>query len=56
MKKCVVIYTEGETDEEFYNRVLDIIKLKLPDKRFQVDAIEKKLYKGYCQISKKVSQ
>ena len=25
MKKCVVIYTEGETDDEFYKKVLNII-------------------------------
>ena len=28
MKKCVVIYTEGETDDEFYKKVLYTIKSK----------------------------
>lgn len=30
MKKCIVIYTEGETDDEFYKKVLSTIKRKLP--------------------------
>ena len=27
-KKCIVIYTEGETEEEFYNLILDKTKEK----------------------------
>lgn len=54
MKKCVVIYTEGETDEEFYNMVLDTIKLKLPDKKFNADVIEKSCIKGIAKFQKKL--
>ena len=34
MKKCVVIYTEGETDDEFYKKVLSFIKNKIPGNKF----------------------
>ena len=30
MKKCIVIYTEGETDDEFYKKVLSSIKNSKP--------------------------
>lgn len=43
MKKCVIIYTEGETDDEFYKKVLSTIKSKIPGNRFKVDIL-----KSFC--------
>ena len=40
MKKCIVIYTEGETDDEFYKKVLSSIKNKIPGNRFKVDVLK----------------
>lgn len=54
MKKCVVIYTEGETDYEFYNKVLNTIKNKIPDKIFKVDVLEKSCITGIGKFQKKL--
>ena len=54
MKKCVVIYTEGETDEEFYNMVLETIKEKMPMRKFQVDVLKKSCITGIAKFQKKV--
>lgn len=40
MKKCVVIYTEGETDDEFYKKVLRCIKDKIVGNKFEVDVLK----------------
>lgn len=53
-KKCVVIYTEGETDEEFYDKVLDTIKSKIPSNKFKVDILKKSCIKGIAKFQKKV--
>lgn len=54
MKKCVVIYTEGETDEEFYDKVLSKIKDKLPEKRFKVDVLKKNCIMGIAKFQNKL--
>ena len=54
MKKCVVIYTEGETDQEFYDSVLNTIKNKIPNKKFKVDEIKKSCIKGIAKFQKKL--
>ena len=54
MKKCIVIYTEGETDEEFYDKVLCTIKSKIPDNRFKIDALKKSCIKGIAKFQKKI--
>ena len=54
MKKCVVIYTEGETDEKFYDKVLNTIKNKIPDKIFKVDALKKSCITGIAKFQKKL--
>ena len=54
MKKCIVIYTEGETDEEFYDSVLSTIRNKLPDKKFKVDILKKNCITGIAKFQKKL--
>lgn len=54
MKKCVVIYTEGETDYEFYNKVLNSIKNKIPNKIFKVDVLKKVCITGIAKFQKKL--
>ena len=41
-KKCIVIYTEGETEEEFYNLILDKTKEKYKIRKINADLITKK--------------
>lgn len=53
-KKCVVIYVEGETDEEFYNKVKEHIRNKIPSKRFDVDALKVECVKGIGNFSTKL--
>ena len=40
-KTIVCLYTEGETDKVFYDRLLDFIKTKSSNNRFVVDEIKK---------------
>lgn len=40
-KTIVCIYTEGETDKIFYDRILDFIKTKSSNKKFIVEEIKK---------------
>ena len=40
-KSIVCIYTEGETDKVFYDKLLDYIKSKSINKQFIVDEIKK---------------
>lgn len=54
MKKCIVIYTEGEADEEFYDKVLNCIKNKIPDKIFKVDVLKKSCITGIAKFQKKL--
>lgn len=54
IKRCIAIYTEGETDEEFYNKILDNLRDKIPNKRFNVEAIEKTCIRGIGNFSKKL--
>lgn len=54
MKKCMVIYTEGETDEEFYNKVLNNIKNKISDKKFKVDVLKRFCITGIAKFQKKL--
>ncbi|MDD2377579.1 MAG: hypothetical protein PHE05_01950 [Bacilli bacterium] len=53
-KKCVTIYVEGQTDEEFYNRFKNIIKTKIPDKKFKVDVLKVVCIKGIGKFSGKL--
>lgn len=53
-KKCVVIFTEGETEEEFYNCLLEKIKKKNNIQRFKIDKIEKRCLKGIAKFDKKL--
>ena len=54
MKKCIVIFTEGETDEEFYDSALNVIKNKIPDKKFKVDVLKKICITGIAKFQKKL--
>jgi len=53
-KKCIVIYTEGETEEEFYNLILDKTKEKYKIRKFNADLITKKCIKGICKFENKL--
>lgn len=53
-KRCVVIYTEGETECEFYDILLEEIKNKFGLKKFNVDKIVKKCLKGITKFDKKL--
>lgn len=53
-KTIVCIYTEGATDEVFYNRLLEFIKLKSESKRFIVDEIKKSNIQGIGNFSSKL--
>lgn len=54
VKRCVVIYVEGETDEEFYNKIKEHIKNKIPSKRFSVNALKVECIKGIGNFSTKL--
>ena len=54
MKKCIVIYTEGETDEEFYDKVLNTIKNKIPCKKFKTEILKKSCITGIAKFQKKL--
>lgn len=43
MNKCIVLFVEGDTEVEFYKKVVSDAKLLLPNKRFEVQ-IE------YCNV------
>lgn len=53
-KKCIVIYTEGETECEFYDFLLGSIKNKYSIKKFAADKISKKCMKGITKFDKKL--
>lgn len=50
----MVIYTEGETDDEFYKKVLSSIKNKIPEKKFKVDALESSCITGISKFQNKL--
>lgn len=53
-RKCVVIYTEGETDYEFYDLVLEKLKEKYNISKFSADKIIKQCLKGITKFDKKL--
>ena len=53
-KRCIIIYTEGETEEEFYDLVLEKIKEEYGADKFNVNKIIKKCLKGICKFDKKL--
>lgn len=53
-KKCIVIYTEGETECEFYDKLLDELKRINQIDRFNVDKIIKQCLKGITKFDKKL--
>ena len=54
MKKCIVIYTEGETDAEFYNKVLSTIKNKIPGNKFKINVLKTFCITGIGKFQKKL--
>lgn len=53
-KKCLVIYTEGETECEFYDLLLNQIKINYNIEKFYVDKIVKQCLKGISKFDKKL--
>ncbi len=53
-KKCVIIFTEGETEIEFYDLLIEKIKKNKNIKKFNVDKIIKKTLKGISKFDKKL--
>jgi hypothetical protein len=54
MGKVIVMFTEGETDEEFYKAIINNIRGKISSKRFDVDAIEYKCIRGISKFGSKL--
>lgn len=53
-KKCVVIYTEGETECEFYDKLLEELKKINKVDKFNADKIVKQCLKGITKFDKKL--
>lgn len=53
-KKCVIIFTEGETEIEFYDLLIEKIKKNKNIEKFNVDKIIKKTLKGISKFDKKL--
>ena len=53
-KTCIIIFTEGETEEEFYNLLLEEIKRKNNIHKFSVDKLERRCLKGISKFDKKL--
>ena len=53
-KKRVVLYVEGQTDEEFYNKLKENIKKKIPMKKFKVDGLDVFCVRGIANFSNKL--
>lgn len=53
-KKCIVVYTEGETECEFYDKLLEELKRINQINRFNVDKIIKQCLKGITKFDKKL--
>lgn len=54
VKKCIILYVEGQTEVEFYNKVKEYMKTKLPKKKFEVDQFEVICTKSINQFKKKL--
>lgn len=53
-KKCVVLYVEGQTEVEFYNKIKDNFRKKINGKKFEVDKLEIICTKSINKFKKKV--
>lgn len=53
-RKIVFIVTEGETDDLFYKKVLDVLKSKIPEGKFCADRIESICVKGFGNFDNKL--
>ena len=53
-KRCIVIFTEGETEAEFYDSILDSIKSFYNVKNFNADKIIKKCIGGISRFDRKL--
>lgn len=53
-KKCILFYTEGETEDEFYDCILEELKKKYNVNKFNTNKIIKKCLKGICRFDKKL--
>lgn len=53
-KRCIIVYTEGETELEFYDEVLRNIKEKYRLTKFNADKVIKKCLKGIAKFDKKL--
>ena len=53
-KKYIIIATEGETDELFYKKILNVLKNKTHDKKFAVDKIDYICVKGFGKFDSKL--
>ena len=53
-KKCILFYTEGETEDEFYDCILEELKKKYNVNKFNTNKIMKKCLKGICRFDKKL--
>lgn len=53
--KVLVIVTEGETDEVFYKKILEVLKLKTPNNYFLVDKIDHICIKGFGKFDSKLN-
>ena len=54
IKKVLLIVTEGETDEEFYKKLLEYIKTKIHLNRFPFDKIDFICAKGIGNMQHKI--
>jgi len=52
--KIAVIVTEGETDDLFYRRILDVLRKKTLNKRLCVDKVEYICLKGFGKFDSKL--
>lgn len=53
-KICIVIYTEGDTDDEFYKYLLEYMRSKIKLCRYNVKKIERICIKGIGNFQKKL--
>lgn len=53
-KKLVCFYTEGETDEVFYDNLLKYFRTLSATKRFSVDYVKKQNIKGIGKFEGKL--
>lgn len=53
-KKCIIIYTEGETEHEFYGLLINEIKKEYIAEKFSADKIIRQCLKGITKFDKKL--